>query len=76
VNQMTNTSTDYGSVLPPDAAALVVDASGDISFLLPDYPAAAEVPRMVQLLAAVLLRSKDVEWVEEMLGALADAPRS
>lgn len=76
MNQMTNTSTDYGSVLPPDAAALVVDASGDISFLLPDYPAAAEVPRMVQLLAAVLLRSKDVEWVEEMLGALADAPRS
>lgn len=73
---MTDISSDHGSVLPPDAAALVVDTSGGLSFLLPDYPDAAEVPRMVQLLAAVLLRSKDEEWVEEMLGILADTPRS
>lgn len=73
---MTDISSDHGSVLAPDAAALVVDASGDISFLLPDYPDDTEVPRMVQLLAAVLLRTHDEEWIEEMLGILADTPRS
>ncbi|MCW5730151.1 MAG: hypothetical protein KIT20_05295 [Alphaproteobacteria bacterium] len=73
---MNNASTDHGSILPPNAAALVVDASGDITLLLPDYPAAAEVPRIVQLLAAVMLRSRDEEWVEEMLDILADVPRS
>ncbi|MGN6551140.1 MAG: hypothetical protein ACTHJ3_14780 [Pararhizobium sp.] len=73
---MTDISSDHGSVLPSEASALVVDASGNISFLLPDYPDAAEVPRMVQLLAAVLLRSQDEEWVEQMLGILADTPRS
>jgi len=73
---MADISSDHGSILPPDATALVVDASGDISFLLPDYPVSTEVPRMVQLLAAVLLRSRDEEWIEEMLALLTDTPRS
>jgi len=70
---MTDISTDYGSILPPDSAALVVDASGDISFLFPNYPDTAEIPRMVQLLAAVLIRSGDEEWVEDMLADMTDA---
>lgn len=73
---MTDISSDHGSVLPPDAAALVVDTAGDLLFFLPDYPGSAEVPRMVQLLAAVLQRSHDNEWVAEMLATFADAPRS
>lgn len=72
---MNDTSTDYGSVLAPDEAALVIDSSGEISFMFPDYPADAEVPRMVPLLAAVLLRSSDEEWVEEMLAGMADGQR-
>jgi hypothetical protein len=71
---MADISTDYESILPPDSAALVVDASGDISLLLPHYPDTAEVPRMVQLLAAVLIRSGDDEWVEDMLADMTDTP--
>lgn len=76
VNTMIDISTDQGSVLPPDAAALVVDAAGERSFLIPDYPEDAKVPTMVQLLAAVLIRARDEEWVEEMLFDFGDALRS
>lgn len=76
VNTMIDISTDQGSVLPPDAAALVVDAAGELSFLIPDYPEDAKVPTMVQLLAAVLIRARDEEWVEEMLSDFGDALRS
>ena len=76
VSQITDISSDHGCVPTPNATALVVDASDDISFPLPDYPAAAKVPRMVQLLAAVLLRSRDEEGIAEMWGIQTNALRS
>ncbi|MDI3306254.1 MAG: hypothetical protein QJR07_04055 [Acetobacteraceae bacterium] len=58
---------EQGSVLPPDAAAVTVDAEGNFGLLLPHLPPDAEVPRGVLLLVAVLTRSSDPEWVEEMI---------
>lgn len=73
---MPDISTDHGSVLPPDASALVVSGDGELSFFIADYPEDQDLPRMVQLLAAVVLRSTDDEWVEEMLATFSEASRS
>lgn len=73
---MTDVSTDHGTVLPPGTSALVVSAEGELSFYLPDNPPDAPVPRLVQLLVAVLMRSEDEDWVEEMLGIFEDQSRS
>ena len=43
---------------------------------LPDNPPDTPVPRLVQLLAAVLMRSEDEDWVEEMLGIFEDQSRN
>ncbi len=40
--------------------------------MLAPYEDDEPVPRMVQLLVAVTLRSADAEWVEEMLHYLGD----
>ena len=60
-------STDHGSVLSPRSSALVVSEDGELSMRMAHFPDDAEVPRMVLLLAAVLVRSRDDEWVEDML---------
>jgi hypothetical protein len=62
------------TVLAPDQAALVVDPNGEMWMILPDYPDDAEVPGGVLLLAAVLRKAKDPEWVDEMLAELDAAP--
>jgi len=73
---MTDLSTDHGTVLPPGSSALVVSAEDELSFYLPENPPDAPVPRLVQLLAAVLMRSEDEEWVEEMLCLFEDQARN
>lgn len=73
---MTDVSADHGTVLPPGSSALVVSAEGELSFYLSDNPSDAPVPRLVLLLAAVLMRSEDEDWVEEMLGLFEDQTRN
>ena len=73
---MIDISTDRGSVLPPDASALIFSADSELSMMMADLPPDAPVPRMVRLLAAVLLRCTDDDWVEEMLAVFDQAPRS
>lgn len=73
---MTDVSADHGTVLPTGSSALVVSADGELSFYLPDNPSDTPVPRLVQLLVAVLMRSRDEEWVEEMLGTFEDHSRN
>ena len=73
---MPDISTDHGSVLPPDASELVVSGGGELSFMLADYPEDQALPRMVQLLAAVVLRSTDADWVEEMIAIFDETSRS
>lgn len=73
---MDSISTDHGSILPPNASALIVSADGELAFMLADYPEDMPLPCMVQLLAAVILRSTDEDWVEEMLTIFDETPRS
>lgn len=65
--------TDHGTVLQPDHAALVVDRNGELSMLYPHYADDETVPDMVALLAAVLIRSRDPEWVAEMIDTLQES---
>lgn len=67
---MTDIHSDLGSVLPAGASALVVTREGELEFLLADTDSDAPVPRNVQLLVAVLLRSDDPDWVEDMISTL------
>jgi len=64
--------TDDGSVVRSDQAALVADADGSLSILLPTYQPGSEIPDAVRLLGAVLVRSSDPEWVAEMLTVYDD----
>ena len=69
---MTEKNADYGTVLPEGSTALVVDREGQLSFLMPKGAADEEIPEMAQLLAAVILRSRDPEWVEETIAILGE----
>jgi hypothetical protein len=60
-------SSDNGTVLSSRSSALVVDADGVMSLLLADYPDDAEIPLLVQVLAAVAIHSTDEDWIAEVL---------
>ncbi|TAA55276.1 hypothetical protein [Shinella sp. JR1-6] len=60
-------SSDRGTVLPAGSSALVVEAGGVMSLLLADYPDDAEIPLLVQVLAAVAIHSTDKDWIAEVL---------
>lgn len=56
---MTDTATQTETILPADASALVATADGELEFVLANGPGDMEVQQNVQLLFAVMLRSKD-----------------
>ena len=62
-------NTDHGTILPTGASALVVDEKGELSFFMADGSEDDDLPRMVRLLAAVLIQSRDPDWVDEMIAA-------
>lgn len=64
---MTDTTTQTETILPSDASALVATAGGELEFVLANGPGDMEVQPNVQLLFAVMLRSKDPGWVGEMM---------
>jgi hypothetical protein len=64
--------TDHGTVLPAGSSALVVDENGELNFFMTEGWENEEVPMMVQLLAAVLIRSEDDKWVAETVATLDD----
>ena len=64
---MTDFYADHGSVLPNGVSALVVDRTGKLNLYLSNGPEDEDMQPMVQLLAAVLLRSEDPDWIAEML---------
>ncbi|KUO62641.1 MAG: hypothetical protein APF80_15870 [Alphaproteobacteria bacterium BRH_c36] len=62
--------SDHGTVLQRDQAALVAEADGSFSLLMPDLPEEALPSEAVQLLVAVAMRTDDPLWVEEMIAFL------
>jgi hypothetical protein len=67
---------DLGTVLPRDCAAVTVDAVGRFGFLLPSLPPDEDVPREIMLLAAVLARSSDQDWIDEMIRWFSEQARA
>ena len=67
---MIDIHADHGTVLPVGATALVVTPDGELTFYLPNGDETHSLPRRVQLLAAVLIRSDDVDWVDEAISIL------
>ncbi len=70
---MHSITTDHGSILPLGSSALVLDKTGKLSFYMPNEVSDADISPMVQLLAAVLIRSEDPDWVAEMISSLEAA---
>lgn len=68
--------SDNGTVLPAGASALVVDQNGKLSFYMPDVAEDEELPRMVRLLAAVLIQSEDIAWVDDMISTFDNLDRA
>ena len=55
------------TIIPSDATALIATASGDLELALAHAPDDADIAPNVQLLCAVLLRSRDRNWITEMI---------
>lgn len=66
---MIEAHSDHGTVVQPNESALVVDEDGGLRLLLADYE---DVPEMVLLLGAVLVKSRDPEWVADMIADMTD----
>ncbi|MFB2531941.1 hypothetical protein ACEYYB_02730 [Paracoccus sp. p4-l81] len=64
---MTKTPTETATFLPRGSSVLVVAAGGALSLYPAQGPDDAPIPPMVQLLAAVLMRSADGDWLADML---------
>jgi hypothetical protein len=58
--------SDYGTVLKPTETALVVDEEGEMYLLMSENEEEV-LPRYAILLAAVLSRIADEDWIEEMI---------
>ncbi len=73
MKSMAEINADHGTVLPKGASALVVGGDGELSFMMSDGADDQETPQMVQLLVAVLIKSRDPEWFKDMISAFVDA---
>lgn len=67
---MTSEPENVETILPADASALLATAAGGFDFVMSNAPDDAEVQQNVQLQFAVMLRSKDPEWIGEMVTCL------
>ena len=60
-------STDAGTVVRPDQAALIFGEDGSMSMVVPDFPADQPVPPLFRLLFAICMKCDDREWIEEII---------
>ena len=61
-----------GTLVDADEAALIVGEDGELRLILPDYEDDNDIPPGALLLAAVLVRSDDDDWVNEMSAFLLE----
>ncbi|MEJ6404839.1 hypothetical protein [Yoonia sp. 2307UL14-13] len=69
---MTPINADHGSILPEGASALIVDEAGGLSFYMPTDDPDSDMAPMAQFPAAVLIKSKDSSWVDEMIASFEE----
>lgn len=63
---------DDGTLIQSNEAALVVGEDGELRLILPDYEDDNDIPPGALLLAAVLVRSEDEDWANEMSAFLLE----
>jgi len=61
-----------GTLVEAEEAALIVGEDGELRLILPDYEDDNDIPPGALLLAAVLVRSDDEDWVNEMSAFLLE----
>ncbi|MGL4968194.1 MAG: hypothetical protein ACRC67_43670 [Inquilinus sp.] len=66
--------SDHGTVVKQRQAAIVFDEDDGFRFLMPEYGDGEQLPEGVLLLAAVLLKLDDEEWVAAMLEEFRSCP--
>ncbi len=69
---MATTNDDQGTIIGPNEAALVAEENGELRLILPEYDDDEDVPPMVLLLAAIIVKLKDQDWLDETMAALDD----
>ena len=69
-------SSDFGTILPNDVSALIVEQTGELNLYLANHADDEELSTMTQLLTAVLIRSEDPDWVSEMISTFEMVDRS
>ena len=66
------TTNDQETIIGPNQAALVAEENGELRLILPDYDDDEDVPPMVLLLAAIIVKLKDQDWLDNTMAALDD----
>ena len=66
------TTNDQETIIGPNEAALVAEENGELRLILPDYDDDEDVPPMVLLLAAIIVKLKDQDWLDNTMAALDD----
>ena len=61
-----------GTLVDATEAVLIVGEDGELRLILPDYEDDNDIPPAALLLAAVLVRSDDEGWVNEMSAFLLE----
>ena len=61
-----------GTIVVANEAALIVGEDGELRLILPDYEDDNDIPQGALLLAAVLVRSDDENWINEMSAFLLE----
>ena len=61
-----------GTLVDANEAVLIVGEDGELRLILPDYEDDNDIPPAALLLAAVLVRSDDEGWVNEMSAFLLE----
>ena len=64
---MMESHTDHGTVLQPDEAVLVWSPTAGFKMHVPRYDDDEDVPKVVQFLAAVMMRAGEAEYIEDMV---------
>ncbi len=71
------TTNDQGTIIGPNEAALVAEENGELRLILPEYDDDEDVPPMVLLLAAIIVKLKDQNWLDDTMAPwmTGDAPQ-
>lgn len=69
-------TTETGTFIAGDHAALVIDPDGEFRLLLPNVPEDSAASLGHMLITAIAVKIMDPKWVDEIMQVLEDARRN